>query len=70
MFAMTVRQRADILQMIAGFAVIDLIEPLLLVFRTGAQANGCFEGVGAGRLVRLRFTPCVSGVYEREADRI
>jgi hypothetical protein len=23
-----------------------------------------------GRLFRLRFTPCVSGVYERATDRI
>jgi hypothetical protein len=38
MFSAIVRQRADILQMIAGFAVIDLIEPLFLVFCTGTQA--------------------------------
>jgi hypothetical protein len=43
MFSAIVRQRADILQMIAGFAVIDLIEPLLLVFCTGTQAYGCLD---------------------------
>ncbi len=92
MFSVIMRQRADILQMIAGFAVIDLIEPLFLVFCTGTQANtgailrGCWGTSSFGRLLeivcqdharyahglasaRLRFTPRVSGVYERANER-